>query len=117
MIKIMTAPELRSLMDRGEDFVLVNVLDEESFAKERIHGSYNVRQSRDDFVNAVEEIAGGKNRPVVVYCANKICQASPKAAINLERAGFTDVTDFEGGMAEWKEAGYEVETGNPSSIS
>ena len=75
-----------------------------------------MRQSRDDFVAAVEGIAGRKARPIVVYCANKICQASPKAAINLERAGFTDVTDFEGGMAEWKEAGYEVESGRSSSI-
>lgn len=111
-MKIVTVGEVKSMIDRHEDVVLVNVLGEETFESEHIPGSYNVRQSREDFVPAVERLAGRKDRAIVVYCASKSCQASPKAAIRLTKAGFTDVADFEGGMAAWKGAGYEVETGS-----
>lgn len=108
MFKTLEAGTLKRMMDRHENFVLINVLGEDAFEKEHIPGSDNVPVDSPDFVNEVERLAGDKARRIVVYCASRTCQASPTAARKLDEAGFTHVLDFEGGMAEWNSAGYEV---------
>lgn len=113
-MRTITAKELHDLRTEHEDLVLVNVLSEDSFETEHIPGSTNIPETRDDFVTAVRDLAGSKDRPVVVYCASKDCTASPSAAKKLHDAGFTDVMDFEGGLAEWKLAGNTVESGEPA---
>ena len=88
---------------------LINVLPEEAFEKAHIPGTRNIPVGSDDFVSRVEKEAGGKEQPVVVYCANKECDASPKAAKQLEDAGFKHVFDYEGGTEAWKQAGLDIE--------
>ena len=58
-----------------------------------------------DFPQRVENNVGGKDQPVVVYCASHECDSSTKAAQELESAGFSNVYDFEGGAKEWEESG------------
>jgi rhodanese-related sulfurtransferase len=108
MFKTLEAGTLKRMMDRHEDFVLINVLGEDAFEKEHIPGSDNVPVDSPDFVTEVESLAGDKSRRIVVYCASKTCQASPTAARKLDETGFTHVLDFEGGMADWHRAGFEV---------
>ena len=112
-MRTIRAQDLKTMLSERDDVVLIDVLAEDAFAKEHIAQSHNIPQSREDFARQVEDLAGGKDRPVVVYCASKDCQASPAAARKLAQAGFTDVTDFEGGVAEWKLAGYDVVRGAP----
>lgn len=114
-MRTVTAKDLKTMLDTNQDLLLLNVLGEEDFEKEHIPGSHNIPESRDDFVTAIERLAGAKDKRIVVYCASKDCQASPKAATKLEQAGFTNVTDFEGGMAEWKLGNFEVESGSPAT--
>jgi len=105
------AKELNQKLESDQDVLVVNVLGDEAFAKEHIPGSHHVDNERDDFVAEVTNLAGRKDRPIVVYCASKDCPASPTAAKKLDEAGFANVYDFEGGMAEWKLAGFDVEQG------
>ncbi len=91
--------------------LLVNVLDEAKFVREHIPASINIPGGRKDFTEEVQRRLGGKDQPVVVYCASISCQASPQAARRLDEAGFEQVYDFEGGMEEWKQAGRPVEAG------
>lgn len=84
-----------------EDFVLINVLPRDTFNEDHIRTSVNVPVADDDFIETVDKIAGGKDRKIVVYCANFDCNASPKAAKKLEEAGFTRVYDYEGGTEDW----------------
>jgi len=104
-MKTVTAEQLKNMQQQDEDFLLINTLDEEQFSETRIPGSINIPQKRDDFVQRVEEQAGGKQKKIVVYCASKQCDSSPTAAKKLEEAGFTDVLDFEAGARGWQEAG------------
>lgn len=97
------------MLDR-EDAVVINVLDAEKFEREHIPGTKNVPLTDENFIRRVETLAGGKDAPVLVYCAGPDCEASPKAARELEDAGFTEVYHFEGGMKEWKAAGKPVES-------
>jgi len=113
-MRTITAQRLNRRLDAGPEVLLVNVLEEEKFVQAHIPGSYNVPNERDDFVEEVGRLLGAKDRPMVVYCADKACEASRTAARRLAGAGFTDVTRFAGGVAEWRLADLPVETGTPS---
>jgi rhodanese-related sulfurtransferase len=84
-----------------EDFVLINVLPREAFREAHIRTSINIPHEEPGFADDVEKVAGGKDRKVVVYCANEDCDASPTAARKLDKAGFDHVYDYEGGTRDW----------------
>ncbi len=113
-MRTMHAKDLRQMIDQKQDLLLINVLKKEDFDARHIPGSRNVPNESPKFVDQVSSMAGSKTRPIVVYCASASCQASPTAAKKLEQAGFTNVTDFEGGVAEWKEAGFTLESRTPA---
>ena len=103
-MKPITRDELKRMNEtRHEDFVLINVLPRDAFEKKHIRTSINIPVESNDFEKRVEAVAGGKDRKIVVYCANFDCDASPKAARKLEAAGFSQVYDYEGGTEDWFE--------------
>jgi len=105
-MKTITTDALKALLDQNQDLTLVNTLGAESFETTKIPGAVNVPLGDSEFASHVERIAGGRDQPVVVYCANQQCDASEKAAEKLEAAGFKDVSRYTGGAAAWaKEAG------------
>ncbi len=107
-MRTITAEELKQMKERGQDFLLINTLAEEDFEATHIPDAINIPQDSDDFVQQVEQQAGSKDKPIVVYCARTECQSSHHAAEKLEQAGFRNVIDFEGGAEEWKRAGLEL---------
>ena len=109
------ANQLRSLLEkqapdnasRDAGVALVNVLPEEKFSEEHIPHSINIPTSNiEEFVERFD-----KEKEIVVYCASPECNASEKAAEELSKRGFSHVTDFSGGMSEWKAAGERIATG------
>jgi rhodanese-related sulfurtransferase len=109
-VKKIDAIQLKEMIQKQTP-TLINVLDEEQFRKEHIPGSINIPAGRERFAEEVERHVSSRKDPVVVYCASETCKASPGAAHRLERAGFSSVYDFEGGMKEWKEVGRPIEAG------
>ncbi|MFB6295128.1 MAG: rhodanese-like domain-containing protein [Candidatus Nanohaloarchaea archaeon] len=105
MVETISRSELKEKMDSGDDFTLVNVLSEEQFEQEHIPGSINIPldEVEEEFPRQFD-----RDDDIVVYCASESCQASPKAAEKLESMGFTNVADYEGGLADWKER-YETQ--------
>lgn len=112
MSKTITREELRRRQVRGEDFELVNVLAPDSFRREHIPASVNV--PRDQIESRAPRL-WDKDRDIVVYCASFECQSSRRVARTLEKLGFSSVTAFEGGMADWKDAGYSVTGGEEAA--
>ncbi|MDT8410339.1 MAG: rhodanese-like domain-containing protein [Wenzhouxiangellaceae bacterium] len=101
-MKKISREELKKMNElEHEDFVLINVLSREAFNEKHIRTSINIPVENEDFVEQVEAVAGGKQRKIVVYCANFDCDASPKAAKALEQAGFEQVYDYAGGTEDW----------------
>jgi rhodanese-related sulfurtransferase len=96
------------MLDKNGGVTLVNTLGTESFEKTRIPRAVNIPLNDNDFATRVEQEAGGKDKPVVVYCASLQCDSSEKAAKKLEDAGFTAVTDFAGGFQAWQEEAAKV---------
>lgn len=117
-MKTLNAKQLKSMIDTARDSdkpVLLNVLSEEDFERGHIPGSHNVPIDNDSFLDDVKKIVDTKDQNIVVYCASRNCSASPKAAEKLTEAGYTNVMDFEDGMAGWKLAGYQAETAIPAA--
>ena len=109
-MRTLTTEQLREMQQRNEDFLLINTLDEKYFSQTQIPGSINIPQSRDDFVQQVEQQAGAKDTKIIVYCAKESCDSSPTAAKKLEEAGFSQVFDFEAGAEGWRQAGEKLAT-------
>jgi rhodanese-related sulfurtransferase len=110
-MKTISTEDLKALQDQNEHLTLVNTLGAEAFEKTKIPGAINVPLECDDFAARVEKEAGGKSKPVVVYCASQQCDSSEKAARKLESAGFTAVSRYTGGAAAWREEAAEAASG------
>lgn len=96
--------ELKKKIDRKENVQIINVLAPEYYKDGFIPGSMRIPTA--ELENRLWEI--DKDREVIVYCASYKCDASKRAAEALATLGF-DVKAYEGGIKEWKEAGYPVE--------
>jgi rhodanese-related sulfurtransferase len=112
-MNILTHSELRKMQDSKEDFLLLNVLSEDSFRKACIPGSINVPVATPGFLHTVAELAGteSKHRRIVTYCAGMHCSASIDAANYLTAAGYTRVSAYQGGLQDWMDAGYALVSG------
>lgn len=100
------ARELRERLDSDDRPVLVNALAREAFEEQRIPGSISI-PTGEALRLATEVLA--KDQPIVVYCSSHSCTASPTLAQKLVDLGYTEVMDFEGGIAEWEAAGYPMQ--------
>lgn len=99
---------LKQRLDDDDSFV-INVLSEDSYTKQHIPDTRNVPEGADDFGDRIRDMVPDREAPIVVYCADEDCQASPRAAEKLVEMGYENVFDFEGGLQEWKDAGLDVE--------
>ena len=111
-MKTITTDELKAKCGTPECPTLINTLAADEFEKTKIPGATNVPVASSDFAARVEKQAGGKDKPVVVYCASQQCNSSEKAAQKLEAAGFTDVSRYTGGAAAWQKEASAVPAGH-----
>lgn len=105
-LQAIDASTLHDKMKSDARPVLINVLSTESYVAKHIPGSVNIPQEK---IEVTETIVPDKEQDIIVYCANADCDASPKAAEALLDMGYTNVWDFEKGLAGWKNAGYTLQ--------
>ncbi|TXD35761.1 rhodanese-like domain-containing protein [Lujinxingia vulgaris] len=106
MARLMSSTELQQRIAEGEDFVLIDILNPEDYQREHIPGAINIP------VESLKERARkdlGKNQRIVVYGDSHDAEASNRAAKILEELGFRKVSDFDGGLNAWKNAGFLTE--------
>lgn len=113
MARLMSSTELQQRIEKGEDFVLIDVLDPEQYEKEHIPRAVNM-PLEDLQDQAKKELS--KNQRIVVYGQNHDDTSSNDAAELLEELGFRKVSDFDGGMTAWKKAGFLTEGSEPSTL-
>lgn len=108
-----TREELEHLLQRQQPdnqdeeagYALVNVLGTDAYEEQHIPGSINIPSGEEQRFQQ----KFSKNKQIVVYCASPSCDASPKAARELQERGFTNVYDYAEGMKDWREADNPVE--------
>ncbi len=103
-VPVITALELKGMMDDGRDFILLDVRSIVGYQRERIPKAIHI--SHTQLEARLGELDSSK--PVVVYCASPTCMAGPKAIAILSKAGF-NALNFESGIAGWKQAGFPLE--------
>jgi rhodanese-related sulfurtransferase/CBS domain-containing protein len=88
--------EVQRLLEDGAQ--LVEVLTPDDYDDEHLPGAINIP------LKILEAEGAGRlerDRPVIVYCYDYQCDLSPRAAVWLERNGFTAVYDYVAGKADW----------------
>jgi rhodanese-related sulfurtransferase len=103
MARLMSSTELASRLERDRDNVILSdVRNPEEYQREHIPGAINI---------PLEKLADQarkfkKSQRIIVYGETHSDEASNQAAELLEGMGFRKVSDFDGGVHAWKQAGY-----------
>ena len=106
MARTITRDELKAMMDRGDDFVLVEALSQKHYRSSHLPGAINLPY---EFVDEAEKVVPDKRTEIVVYCMNPDCVASAQEARELEEMGYERVLHYRAGKQDWIRAGLPVE--------
>lgn len=99
--------ELKAKVDRGDRFQLVEVLAPQQYEEWHLPGAINIPLDRLSEQAAVR--LPQREDEVIVYCSGPACQASSRAARQLETLGYRHVRHYKGGKEEWHARGFAVE--------
>ena len=123
--EIVSADELKKMLDRKEKLVLFDARDKRSFDALHIDGAVLPRTEEyyrreelfrtslapqapdadEGLKTAMEKVP--HDTPIVTYC-NSNCHASATLALRLKQLGFTNVRSMEEGYQNWEKKGYPV---------
>ena len=110
-VRTCTAADVKGRLARGERFHLIDVREESEFAKDRAAGSRHL--GKGILERDIETVVPEKTAPIVLYCGGGY--RSVLAADALQQMGYTNVVSMDGGIRAWREAGYPLELGEPTS--
>jgi rhodanese-related sulfurtransferase len=102
-----TVDAVKSRLDRGDKFVLIDVREESEFAKDHLPGAIHLGKGviERDIEARVPEF----NTEMILYCGGGF--RSALAADNLQKMGYSNVISMDGGIRDWRERGYSLEAG------
>lgn len=106
-IQELTVKDVKAMLDRGDEFRLIDVREENEFAKGRLPGA--VHLCKGIIERDIEEVVPDHSEKIVLYCGGGF--RSALAADNLLKMGYTDVASMDGGWRGWNERGYSTEGG------
>lgn len=115
MIKSINTKDLQLLMAGSDEYLLLDVLPPEYYEEKHILGAMNAPVYEVAFLDNVSKLTTNKNINIVVYNDSPHSLASMDAAIKLEKAGYQNIYEFNGGLSEWEKSGLAVEVGEPVS--
>lgn len=105
-IRTITRDEVKRKIDDGDDFVLLEALSREKFEKGHLPNARPLPPEKAK--EKAPQLIPNEETPVVVYCSGPDCDASLKTARTLHEMGYENVWRYEGGKADWKQAGYQL---------
>lgn len=103
-----TRTDLGSQLSSPNPPVVIDVLPEEEYALAHLQGASNACVFKVTFVDDVRKLAPDPSKPLVVYGNSSRDLASTTAAEKLIGAGYTHVSDYRGGLEDWRAAGLPV---------
>ncbi|MEC4805235.1 MAG: rhodanese-like domain-containing protein [Jaaginema sp. PMC 1080.18] len=104
------ARTLKTLLDRNKVEV-VDVREPGEYAGEHIPGSKSFPLSKFD----PQAVANSTDKQVILYCQSG--NRSNQAAQKMLAAGYSEVTQLQGGINAWKTADFEVNVNKNAPIS
>jgi len=103
-IRELTVDQVKAKLDRGENFLLVDVREESEFARDHLPGA--IPLGKGILERDVEERIPETSAEIVLYCGGGF--RSALAADNLQKMGYTSVYSMDGGIREWREKNYRL---------
>src|SRR5512144_2764578 len=91
--------EVKTKLDRGEKFILVDVREESEYAKDHLPNAIHL--GKGIIERDIEERVPELSTPLVLYCGGGY--RSALAADNLQKMGYTNVLSMDGGISGWRE--------------
>ena len=101
MYEIITAEDAKKIMDSGEEYILLDVREQDEFDAGHIPGAILIPYT--EIENKAEKMLPDKDKQILVYCRSG--RRSKIAAESLVKLGYTNIKEF-GGIIDWP---YEVE--------
>jgi rhodanese-related sulfurtransferase len=105
-VRELTVDQVKTKLDRGERFHLVDVREESEFARDHLPGAIHL--GKGILERDVEERVPDTGAEIVLYCGGGF--RSALSADNLQRMGYTNVISMDGGIRGWREKGYPLTT-------
>lgn len=94
-----TIAYVRALLQRGEDFLLLDCRSVEEWETASIEGAMNLPLQQ--FSTRGQELDAYRDRPIVIYC--RTGRRSAIVAKYLQMSGFSHVRSMAGGIEAWTE--------------
>ena len=98
-----TAQEAKAVMDSREDYIILDVREQEEYDESHIPGAILIPHGQ--IPEKAEQLLQDKDQLLLVYCRSG--RRSKIAAESLVELGYTNIMEF-GGIIDWP---YEVEGG------
>ena len=106
-IRETTVEVVKSRLERGDKFLLVDVREESEYQKDHIPGA--IHMGKGVIERDIEQKVPDANAELVLYCGGGF--RSALAADNLRKMGYTNVISMDGGIRGWREKGYPLTSG------
>ncbi len=97
--------DVKSRIDRGDKFQLVDVREESEYASGHLPGAIHI--GKGVIERDIEERIPDHAADIVLYCGGGY--RSALAADAVQKMGYTNVISMDGGWRGWKEAEYPIE--------
>lgn len=101
-VKETNVPELKKRVDSGEKLIVVDVREDNEWAKGHIAGA--VHMGRGVIERDIETQIPDTGTKLVLYCGGGF--RSALVADNLQKMGYTNVESMDGGWRGWLAAGF-----------
>ena len=98
-VKEVSIDEVKTRLDRGDKFVLVDVREESEYDKDHLPGAIHL--GKGIIERDIEEHVPDLGAPLVLYCGGGY--RSALAADSLQKMGYTNVLSMDGGIRGWRE--------------
>ena len=108
-VAVIGLPEFKRLFESQESYRIVDVRPKNSFNQRHIKGAMSLFVARAQ-PTEIKAALPSKDEKIVVYCSNRRCPMSQHAAQLLIFLGYTDVSNYKGGLEEWTRNGLPTGT-------
>jgi rhodanese-related sulfurtransferase len=108
-VRELTVDQVKAKLDRGKRFTLVDVREDNEWAKDHVTGAIHL--GKGIIERDAEERLPDKGAEIVLYCGGGF--RSALAADNLQKMGYTNVFSMDGGIRGWRDKGYPLTKENP----
>ena len=103
-IKETNVPEVKRRRDAGENFILVDVREDNEWAKGHLPGA--VHLGKGVIERDIEQAVPDTGAKLILYCGGGF--RSALVADNLQKMGYANVESMDGGWKGWLEASLPI---------